>query len=194
MLYAKLLVFSLCLLPALSLLYRFFTQQLGAEPVETLLHESGDWGFRLLLVTLALTPLRLITGQSVWIRFRRMLGLYAFFYASMHLSIYLALEHFFDWAEIWKDFVKRPYITVGILAWLLLLPLALTSLKALQKRMGRRWKQLHQLVYVIGMLVVFHYLWLVKKDLLEPLVYGVIFLLLLGVRVWDQRRRSSLSS
>ncbi|MEE4376727.1 MAG: protein-methionine-sulfoxide reductase heme-binding subunit MsrQ [Candidatus Competibacteraceae bacterium] len=176
----KPLVFILSLLPLLGL----FWQGLGVNPVETLTHHTGEWGLRLLLITLAITPLRGITGWCWLLRFRRMLGLFAFFYVVLHFATYLVFDQFFDLHAIVQDVLKRPYITVGFAAFLLLIPLAATSTNAMMKRLGgRRWQRLHRLVYAISVLAVLHYLWLVKADLTEPLVYGAILALLLGYRV-----------
>lgn len=184
----KVLVFVAGLAPAGWLLWRFFTYDLGAEPVETILHTTGDWGLRFLLITLAVTPLRLLTGWTLVMRLRRMLGLFAFFYATLHMLTYLALEQFFAWGEILEDVLERPYITLGFLAWVLLVPLAVTSTNGMMRRLGRRWKQLHQSVYVIAAAAVIHYLLLVKADTREPIIYGLILVALLGVRAWNQRR------
>ncbi len=178
----KLLVFTLAALPALGLVWQTYTDALGPEPVETLLHTTGNWGLRLLWLTLAMTPLRRFTGWSGGIRLRRMLGLWAFFYALAHFLIYIGLEQFFDWGEIWRDIVKRPYITLGVAALLMLLPLAVTSTNGMMRRLGRHWKRLHQLVYVIAVCVGFHFLLLVKKDLLEPAIYLLILVVLLLAR------------
>ncbi len=183
----KPLVFLLCLLPFAVLLYDGFTHQLGANPVEKITHRTGDWTLRLLLLTLAVTPLRRITGWNPLIRIRRMLGLYVFFYACLHFLTYLVFDQFFDWQEIYKDILKRPYITVGFSAFVLLVPLAVTSTNAMIRRLGKRWRQLHQLVYVVATLGVLHYLWLVKKDLREPLIYATMLLALLMWRVWRNR-------
>jgi sulfoxide reductase heme-binding subunit YedZ len=157
--------------------------------VAALTHGTGDWALRLLLLSLAMTPLRRLLGQPWPIRFRRLVGLYAFFYACLHLSIYLVLDLGGYWTQIFEDIAKRPYITVGFGAWLLLLPLALTSTRGWIRRLGRRWGQLHRLVYVAGGLAVLHFLWLVKSDLREPLVYAAVLALLLGLRLWWRLRR-----
>ena len=179
----KPLVFLLCLAPFGHLLWQALTETFGANPVEALIHATGDWTLRLLLVTLAVTPLRLLTGQAWLIRFRRQLGLFAFFYACLHLTAYLWLDQFFDWHAIIEDIVKRPYITVGFAAFVLLIPLAVTSTRGWTRRLGRRWKTLHRAVYLIAILGVVHYLWLVKADLFEPVLYGVILAGLLAFRV-----------
>jgi sulfoxide reductase heme-binding subunit YedZ len=179
----KSIIFLLCLLPATWLFTNFFLENLGANPFEALTRQSGEWTLRFLLVVLAITPLRKLTRQSWLMTYRRMLGLYVFFYACLHLMTYLWFDQFFDWNEILIDILKRPFITVGMLAFVLLVPLAITSTNNWMRRLGKRWKQLHQTVYIIGILAVLHYLWLVKADLREPLIYAGILLLLLGYRV-----------
>jgi sulfoxide reductase heme-binding subunit YedZ len=180
---------ALALWPLALLAHGAFTDTLGADPVAALTHGTGDWALRLLLLSLAMTPLRRLLGQPWPIRFRRLVGLYAFFYACLHLSIYLVLDLGGYWTQIFEDIAKRPYITVGFGAWLLLLPLALTSTRGWIRRLGRRWGQLHRLVYVAGGLAVLHFLWLVKSDLREPLVYAAVLALLLGLRLWCRLRR-----
>lgn len=180
----------LALLPLTRLAYGALYDRLGADPVAAITHATGDWALRFLLLSLAMTPLRRLSGQSWPIRFRRLLGLYAFFYASLHLTTYLVLDLGpAYWSQIFADIAKRPFITVGFTAWLLLLPLALTSTRGWIRRLGRRWGQLHRLVYVIGILAVLHFLWLVKSDLREPLIYAAILTLLLGLRLWWRLRR-----
>lgn len=185
--YLKVVVFILCLIPLGLLIWNLFQDNLGANPIEEVIHQTGDWTLRFLLITLSLTPLRQLTGSVTWIQFRRMMGLYAFFYACLHLLAYVVLDQFFDWPAILKDIVKHPYITVGFAAWLLLIPLALTSTKGMMKRLGRRWKTLHRLVYLIGILGVIHFAWLVKADYQEPIIYGAILAVLLGMR-WHKGR------
>jgi sulfoxide reductase heme-binding subunit YedZ len=180
-------VFLLCLVPLAWIVIDGLSDGLGANPIETITHRTGDWTLRLLLLSLTVTPARRLLRWNWPLRVRRMLGLFTFFYAILHFATYLVLDQFFDWGEILKDIVKRPYITVGFTALLLLIPLAVTSTNGMMRRLGRRWAQLHQLVYVIATLGVFHYLWLVKADLLQPLVYAGILLALLLVRVWYQR-------
>lgn len=175
-------IFILCLLPLAWLAFALFTDQLGANPIEELTRQTGEWTLRLLLITLCMTPLRLAFGWSWPVRVRRMLGLFAFLYVCVHLTTYIWLDQFFDWSEILRDIYKRRFITVGMLAFVLLLPLALTSTNKMMKRLGRNWKRLHQLVYVIPALGVLHFWWLVKADVREPLVYAVILLVLLMLR------------
>ncbi len=160
-----------CALPALGLAWGAWHGGLGAEPVETLLHTSGDWALRLLLLTLLISPLRRWSGWAGVLRWRRPLGLWAFTYASAHALVYMGLEQFFAWGELWRDLVKRPYITLGMLTWLLLLPLALTSTRAAQRRLGRAWGRLHRLIYPAALLAPLHFLLLVKADRLEPVLY-----------------------
>lgn len=191
---SKPLVFIICLLPLAWLLWRFGSDQLGVNPVETLSHRTGDWSLRFLLLTLAVTPLRRLTGWNGAQRFRRMLGLFAFFYASLHFLVYLIFDQFFDLAAILADIAKRPYITVGFAAFVLLIPLAVTSTQRMIKRLGRSWTRLHRLVYLIAVLGVLHYLWLVKADLREPLLYAAILGVLLGYRLWWWRMRRAGTS
>lgn len=162
---------------------------LGADPVQFITHGTGDWALRFLLASLAMTPLRRMSGRPWPIRFRRLLGLYAFFYACLHLATYLVLDLGGYWPQIFADIAKRPYITVGFSAWLLLLPLAVTSTRGWIRRLGRRWGQLHKVVYVAAVLGVLHFVWLVKSDLREPLIYAAVLALLLGARVWWWTRR-----
>lgn len=171
------------LAPFAWLAWRINTDRLGADPVQEITHFTGDWTLRILLLTLAITPLRRLSGWNVLARFRRLVGLYAFFYACLHFSCYLVLDLAGYWAQIAEDIVKRPYITVGFTAWLGLLVLALTSPKFMVRKLGRRWAALHKIVYAIGVLGVLHYLWLVKADLREPLLYAAILALLLIARI-----------
>ncbi len=186
--YAKPVLHALCLLPFAMLVYAAFSNGLGANPVEKLTHETGEWTLRLLLLTLAVSPLRQWTGQGAWLRFRRMLGLYSFFYACCHFSIWFVADHTLDVASMIEDIVKRPYITLGFSALVVMLPLALTSNQAMVRRLGRRWKTLHQLVYLAIVLGVLHFLWLVKADYLEPSVYAIIAAILLLHRVGPFKR------
>lgn len=183
----KALLFVLCLLPLAASLWQALSGQ-AVNPVETLTRDSGSWALNLLLAGLAISPLRRLGAPGWLLRLRRMLGLYAFFYASVHLLIYLWLDQLFDWGAIGHDIIKRPFITVGMAAFALLLPLAITSTDGWLRRLKRRWGQLHRLVYPLAVLAVIHYLWLVKRDLTEPLLYAAVLALLLGLRLWWRLR------
>jgi len=184
----KPIVFFACLFPLALGVWAGVTDQLGANPIEEITHRTGDWTLRLLLITLAATPARRLLGWNWPLRVRRMLGLYTFFYACLHFLTYFVLDQFFEWDEILKDIIKRPYITIGFSAFVMLVPLAVTSTNAMMRRLGRRWSQLHQLVYVIAVFGILHYFWLVKADYLLPLIHAVILLSLLLVRAWYQRQ------
>lgn len=194
--YAKPIVFVVSLVP-LALLVQaalFDVDALGANPIEAINRTLGDWALRFLLITLAVTPLRQLTGRHELVRLRRMLGLFAFFYATLHVASYTGLDQQFNWDEIAKDIIKRPFITAGFVSLVLLLPLAATSTNAMVRRLGgRRWRNLHRLVYVIGAGAVLHFFWMVKSDIREPLVYAVLLALLLGYRLWAARRRRQLA-
>jgi len=180
-------LFAVCLLPLARLFVLGSGGGLGANPIEFITHSTGTWTLGGLLVTLSVTPLRRLTGRADLIRYRRMLGLFAFFYAILHFVTYLWLDQFFDFASIAKDIVKRPFITVGFAAFVLLIPLAVTSTRVMMRRLGRRWQPLHRLVYLIALLGVIHYVWLVKKDLTQPLMFGAVLVLLLAMRLpWSR--------
>jgi sulfoxide reductase heme-binding subunit YedZ len=164
---------------------------LGANPVEQLIHRFGIWGLNFLLITLAVTPLRQLTGKAWLLRFRRMLGLFAFFYVLMHFLTYAGLDQRFNLPLILEDIAERPYITIGFSALVLLIPLAVTSTNGMMRRLGQRWKKLHRLVYVIVVLGVWHFYWQVKLDTVEPLVYALILTALLGYRIWRKYGRTS---
>ena len=197
---AKALVACLALIPLgeLGIALAFYPDWLGANPAEFITRTTGDWTLRFLLLTLAVTPLRKLTGWHALAKFRRMLGLYAFFYGMVHLSSYLAFDHAFEVMDILRDIAKRPFITVGFSALVLMVPLAATSTNAVVRRLGaKRWLALHKLVYVLAPLGVLHFWWMVKKDVTEPAVYAVILTALLGYRValkLIERRRSDTSS
>jgi len=187
----KPIVFVICLLPLAILLMRAFELAglgLGANPIESLLHDLGRWGLKFLLLTLAITPLRRWTGWTWLPRFRRMLGLFAFFYIVLHFTTYAVLDQGLDFASIIEDVIKRPYITLGMIALLLLIPLALTSTKGMMRRLGKRWKKLHRLVYVISVLGAWHFYWQVKLDTLDATVYAVILALMLLLRMKKLKR------
>ena len=200
---ARTAIHALALAPLALLAWRFWQvfsgadiDALGPDPVAAIEHELGQWALRLLLATLAITPLRQLTGQPVLLRFRRLLGLYAFAYASLHFAAWLGLDLGGYWTGLFEEIVKRPYITVGFAAWLLLVPLALTSTRGWMQRLGRNWGRLHRLAYAIAVLAVLHFWWIVKSDYREPLLYAAILALLLGWRLWRRlappaRRRAS---
>ena len=172
-----------------SIVWNALLGDLGANPVETITHQTGDWALRLLLLTLAMTPLRIWFGWSWVIRLRRMAGLFVYFYACCHFLIWFLADHELDIGSMWRDVLERPYISVGFTAFVLLTPLALTSNQWSMRKLGRHWKRLHRSVYLIVLLAVVHFLWLVKADYLEPGVYGVIALLLLAARIrWPSGR------
>lgn len=180
----KAAVFAACLIPLARLAWLGFHNRLGANPIENITHSLGWWTLTLLLITLSVTPLRRLLNLTWLQRLRRMLGLFAFFYASLHFMTYIWLDQFFDWTEIVKDVGKRPFITVGFGAFVLLIPLAVTSTNAMVKRLGaRRWQLLHRLVYAIAALGVLHFWWLVKKDITEPFIFASLLALLLIIRL-----------
>jgi sulfoxide reductase heme-binding subunit YedZ len=173
----------LCLLPLMRLLVLGAVGGLGANPIEFITRSTGTWALVGLMVTLSVTPMRRLTGRAELVRYRRMLGLFTFFYAALHFITYVWLDQFFDPAAIARDIIKRPFITVGFTAFVLLIPLAATSSNAMMRRFGHRWRQLHRLIYLVALLGVIHYLWLVKKDLTEPLIYGAVLSLLMTLRL-----------
>lgn len=175
-------LWAACLTPAALLAWRTWRGDLGANPIEEVTHATGDAALIVLLVTLAVTPVRRLTGWNRLAQLRRPLGLFAFFYASLHLATYIVLDQFFAFAYILDDVRERPYITAGTAAFLLLVPLAVTSTRGWIRRLGRRWQKLHRLIYVSAALAVLHYLWLVKADLRRPLVFAAILAVLLLLR------------
>ncbi|MEK6749051.1 MAG: protein-methionine-sulfoxide reductase heme-binding subunit MsrQ [Pseudomonadota bacterium] len=183
-------VFLLAALPFAQFWWRAYAHTLGPNPVEAALHESGDWALRFLLITLALPLVRRVFAVAWVLRVRRMLGLFAFFYAVVHVSVYLGIDRFFDWDEIAKDILKRPYITLGLGVFLALIPLAVTSTNGMMRRLGPRWKQLHRSVYVIATLAILHYLLSLKADVRVPLIHASILLALLITRAYIQRREA----
>ncbi len=184
-------LFSLCLAPALELAHGAWAQTLGVNPLETLTRSTGAWALRFLLLTLLVTPLIRVAKAPALLRYRRMLGLFAFFYASLHLGTYLWFDKFFDWTEVWLDIQDRPFITAGMTAFVLLAPLALTSTRRAQRALGNAWNRLHRLIYVATMVGIVHYFWLVRADYLEPIIYALIFAILMLARI---RTRSTISA
>jgi sulfoxide reductase heme-binding subunit YedZ len=198
----KTVVFVLCLMPLVWLVAGFCSdvlrinplglpeEVLGANPIETVIRDLGDWALRFILITLTVTPLRKLTGMHWLVRLRRMLGLYAFFYALLHFNIYLGLDQSYDWVEIAKDILKRPFITIGMLTFMLMIPLAITSNNASIKALGgKAWQRLHQLIYVLAICAVLHYWWMVKLDTTQPAIYAVLLAILLGFRIWFWQRK-----
>jgi methionine sulfoxide reductase heme-binding subunit len=182
--YIKGLVWILALLPLLRLIWLGFRDDLGANPIEFVEHSTGTWALVFLLVSLSMTPIRLITGRVWQIQLRRLLGLFMFFYACLHITAYVWLDFAFIWEDIFKDIAKHPRILVGFAAFLLAIPLAATSNSYMIKRLKTNWKKLHQAVYLIGILAVLHFLLLVKKDLTEPFYYAAVLIFLLSVRLY----------
>jgi len=194
----KSLIFVLALLPLLRLVVAAvsFPEWLGVNPAEFITRSTGDWALRMLLITLAVTPLRKLAGWNWLLRLRRMLGLFAFFYAMVHFLSYVSFDHVFDPGAILSDIVKRPFITVGFACLVLMVPLALTSANAMVKRLGaKRWLALHRLIYLIAPLAVLHFWWMVKRDVTEPVIYAMLLAFLLGLRLaWVRWGRSSVSA
>jgi len=193
----KLPVFALCLVPLGKLAWRALHQDLTANPIEYITHQTGDWTLIFVVITLAVTPVRKLLHLPELIRYRRMLGLFAFFYGFLHFSTWIGLDKFFDWTEMLHDVRKRPFITAGFTGFALMIPLAVTSTAGWIRRLGgKRWLALHRLIYVTAIAGVVHYYWLVKSDVRKPLFYGALVVLLFAVRVgfWFTARRARLSS
>jgi len=186
----KALVFITLLVPLLMLVYWFTTGGLGVNPIETINRWTGDWALRILLLTLAFSPFIRITRWNNIIQYRRMVGLFAFFYVCVHLSSYIVLDQFFDIEAIIDDVFKRPFITAGFSAFILLIPLAVTSNNRMVEKLQYRWTQLHRLVYLIAMIAVLHFWWMVKADTREPMIYAIILAALLGYRLFFYLKRS----
>jgi sulfoxide reductase heme-binding subunit YedZ len=188
-------IFAAALVPAAALAYGFYTNDLTANPIDYITDTTGYTALSLLLLSLSITPLRRLTGRNELIRLRRMLGLLAFFYACLHVSTWLVLDWFFDFASMAADIVERPFITIGMLTFVLLIPLAATSTAGMIRRLGKRWQQLHRLVYVAGLTAVIHFWWVVKADFREPRLFALALCVLLGFRAWWMLRpRLSLRS
>ena len=181
--YIKIPIFFLSLLPILIIFYQIIFNQLGPEPVKEITHVTGNWTLRFIIITLAMTPLQKFTKLNFWISYRRMFGLFVFFYASAHMMTYVGIDYRFDWSSISDDIIKKKFIFAGFLAWLLLVPLALTSSKRMIRLLRDKWKKLHKLIYIISLLGIIHYLWLVKVVTIEPLIYLIIIVILLTLRV-----------
>jgi sulfoxide reductase heme-binding subunit YedZ len=192
--YAKTTVWILALLPLARLFWLGFHDDLGANPIEFVEHSTGTWALVFLLLTLSMTPIRLLTGQVWQIQLRRLLGLFMFFYACLHITTYVWLDYAFIWEDIIKDIAKHPRILVGFAAFILAIPLAATSNSYMIKRLKTNWKKLHQVVYLIGILAVVHYLLLVKKDLTEPFYYAAVLIFLFGVRLYFKYKTKKLNA
>ena len=180
--YLKVVIFILSLVPIFYITYQILTNQLGPEPIKDITHHTGKWTLYFIVITLAMTPLKKMTKLNIWINYRRMFGLLIFFYASIHLMTYVGLDYRFDLASIGDDIIKKKYIFIGFSAWLLLIPLAITSNKRMMKILKNKWKKLHRLIYLISLCGAIHYLWLVKRDLTEPLIFLTVILILLALR------------
>lgn len=176
-------IFFLSLIPLIVIIYKTFTNNLGPEPIKEITHHTGEWALLFIVFTLAMSPLKKITNLNIWISFRRMLGLFAFFYASLHLMTYVGLDYRFDLENISRDILTKKFIFIGFAAWLLLVPLAITSSKKMMSILKHNWKKLHRLTYIIAIFAVVHFIWLVKRDLTEPLIYLFIILALLAFRI-----------
>ncbi len=199
LIFIKAFSFFVCLLPLIRLIWLGAHDRLSANPIEFIERSTGYWALVILLATLSLTPIRIISGRVWQLQLRRMLGLFMFFYVCLHISIYVWLDYSFDWPAIVKDIIKHPYVLVGFSAFMLTLPLAITSNTRMIKRLRERWKQLHQLVYLIAILGVVHFWWLVKKDISEPLLFATVLIILLGIRVFNKAsshksKRTNLST
>ena len=181
--YSKIFVFLICLWPLCSIIYQLFNNKLGAEPVDKIINHFGEWTLIFIFLTLSMSPLKRITNSTVWIKFRRMLGLFVFFYASIHLLSYVGLDYRFDFQPILNDVLKKKFVFIGFAAWLLLIPLAITSSNKMMKILKHNWKKIHRLIYVIGIFGVLHFIWLSKTIFFKPLIFLVILIILLLFRV-----------
>ena len=188
--YYKPSIFFLSLIPFLLILYKIIFNKLGPEPVKEITHFTGEWTLLFIIFTLSMSPLKKITKLNIWISFRRMLGLFLFFYATLHMLTYVAIDYRLDFQSISKDILTKKFIFVGFAAWILLLPLAFTSSKKVMIYLKDKWKKLHRLIYIISILGIIHFIWLVKKDLTEPLIYAAIVVILLLFRFNIKRYKS----
>ena len=181
--YSKIFVFLLCLWPLYSIIYQIFYNNLGAEPVDKIINHFGEWTLIFIFLTLSMSPLKKITNSLIWIKFRRMLGLFVFFYASIHMLSYVGLDYRFDFEPLINDVLKKKFIFIGFSAWLLLIPLAITSSDKMVKILKQNWKKIHRLIYVIGIFGVLHFIWLSKTIFFKPLIFLIILIILLLFRV-----------
>jgi sulfoxide reductase heme-binding subunit YedZ len=190
--YFKSVIFFLSSIPFIIIIAKIFLDQLGPEPIKEITHHTGEWTLLFLVFTLSMSPLKRFTNLNIWISIRRMLGLFAFFYASLHMFTYIGLDYQFDLSAISKDILTKKFIFVGFAAWFLMIPLALTSSKKMMNVLRKNWKKLHRLIYLISILGVIHFLWLVKKDLTEPLIYLLIIIILLILRINFKRSETKI--
>jgi len=190
--YFKSVIFFLSSIPFIIIIAKIFLDQLGPEPIKEITHHTGEWTLLFLVFTLSMSPLKRFTNLNIWISIRRMLGLFAFFYASLHMFTYVGLDYQFDLSAISKDILTKKFIFVGFAAWFLMIPLVLTSSKKMMSVLRKNWKKLHRLIYLISILGVIHFLWLVKKDLTEPLIYLLIIIILLILRINFKRSESKI--
>ena len=181
--YYKPSIFFLSLIPFFIIIYKIYFNQLGPEPVKEITHHTGEWTLIFICLTLAMTPLKRLTNLNIWIQFRRMLGLFVFFYASIHLLTYVGIDYRFEWEPIFDDVIKKKYIFIGFSAWLLLIPLAITSSQKMMKLLKHNWKKIHKLIYVIAIFGALHYIWLSKTIFFKPLIFAIIILILLMLRL-----------
>jgi len=181
-------VFILSIIPFLFILYKIYFNKLGPEPVKEITHFTGEWTLIFICLTLSMTPLKRLTNLTMWVSFRRMLGLFVFFYASLHLLTYIGIDYRFNWQPILDDVFKKKYIFIGFAAWVLLIPLAITSSQKMIKLLKNNWKRLHRLIYIIAIFGSLHYIWLSKTIFFKPLVYLVIILVLLALRIKIKKR------
>ena len=191
--YFKSVIFLLSSIPFIIIIYKIFFNKLGPEPIKEITLHTGEWTLLFLVFTLSMTPLKRLTNLNIWISIRRMLGLFAFFYGSLHMLTYVGLDYQFDLSAISKDILTKKFIFVGFAAWLLMTPLAITSSKKMMGILKKNWIKLHRLIYLISILGVIHFLWLVKKDLTEPLVYLLIIIVLLILRINFNRSKTEIS-
>ncbi len=190
--YSKITVFFICLWPLYSIIYQIYFNKLGAEPVDKIINHFGEWTLIFVLLTLSMSPLKKITNLAVWIKFRRMLGLFVFFYASIHLLSYIGLDYRFDFKPIINDVLKKKFVFIGFTAWLLLIPLAITSSNKMMKILKHNWKRIHRLIYLIGIFGVLHFIWLSKTIFFKPLIFLVILIILLLFRINFKKSNSKI--
>ena len=190
--HSKIFVFLLCLWPLYSIIYQIFNNKLGAEPVDKIINHFGEWTLIFIFLTLSMSPLKKITNSTIWIKYRRMLGLFVFFYASIHLLSYVGLDYRFDFQPIINDVLKKKFVFIGFAAWLLLIPLAITSSNKMMKILKHNWKKIHRLIYVIGIFGVLHFIWLSKTIFFKPLIFLAILIILLLFRVNFKKSSSKI--